>query len=120
MVKFTRNSKILGGTLGKELISKDGCQLTRTKLAMTKNYKYLAIWKKRDDKTAIRYNCFEIIGENNFCVQSADFFSLPLGDHEMDFQRQFVELFLEEAPDTRNMAYSTLEEAILSFDDDFS
>jgi hypothetical protein len=41
-------------------------------------FKAIDIWKKLDDTAAIRYRCFERIADGQFCVQSADYFHLPL------------------------------------------
>ena len=51
---------------------------------MSKIYKEHLIWKRIDrEETAIRFNCFEILGENKFCVQGVDYFSLPVDDAQI-------------------------------------
>ena len=78
-----------------------------------KLYKAIDIWKKTDNGSVIRFRCFEIIGENQFCVQSADYFHYPVNETQIEYlDKQLIELFIEQAPDKRNETYSTLEEAI--------
>ena len=89
---------------------------------MSKLYKSMFVWKRIEgQEEAIRFSCFEVIGENKYCVQSADHFYLPIDRVQLDsFDDQLVELFIEETPDSRGGVYDTLEEAIRSFETDFS
>jgi hypothetical protein len=85
-----------------------------------KLYKTIDVWRKKGNDCAIRYRCFEILGENKFCIQSVDYFYLPFAKKEVkQLERQFVELFIEVAPEERNDCFSTIEEAIKSYDDTF-
>lgn len=85
-----------------------------------KLYKPIDVWRMKDAACAIRYRCFEILGENRFCVQSADYFHLPIEEElAIQLEKQFVELFIEVAPEERSDCFSSLEEAILRYDEDF-
>lgn len=84
-------------------------------------FKAIDVWKRLDSSTAICYRCFERLSDGQFCVQSADYYSLPLDEEQVRMlDRQFLELFLEESPEQRSPLYSTLTEAIAMFDLDFA
>ena len=73
-----------------------------------------------DGKTLVRYRCFEILASNRFCVQSSDYYRLPLDESQLaQSDLQFLELLIEEAPETRVKTYVTLEDAIRMHDQDF-
>ncbi|HEX4006697.1 MAG TPA: hypothetical protein VHX60_11020 [Acidobacteriaceae bacterium] len=93
-----------------------------SKTDMSVLFKAIDVWKRLDDGGAIRYRCFELIPGGRFCVQSADFYRTPLGDKSGGFlDRQFTELFLQQAPDKREQrTFATLEEAIASHDEEFN
>jgi hypothetical protein len=83
-------------------------------------YKSIDIWKRLDGKTLVRYRCFEILASNRFCVQSSDYYHLPLDVSQLaQSDRQFLELLIEEAPEARAETYLTLEEAIRMHDLEF-
>jgi len=83
-------------------------------------YKAIDVWRRRP-AGAVCYRCFEVLPGGRFCVQSADFFSLPLDNQRRDFSiGQFQELLIEQAPDQRTATFSTLEEAIARHDQDFA
>ncbi len=78
-----------------------------------KCYRLIDVWRKKNDDCAVRYRCFEILGENIFFVQSTDYFFHPINDrHIKNLDKQLIELFLETPPDSRTEGYSTLQEAI--------
>jgi hypothetical protein len=84
-------------------------------------FKAIDIWKKLDDTAAIRYRCFERLGDRQFCVQSADYYYLPLRQDQIKaLDQQFIELFIEDSPDQRSSLYPTLEEAIAEYDLEFA
>lgn len=65
--------------------------------------------------------CFQRLNDGQFCVQSADYYHLPLNENQIEaLDKQFLELFIEESPDQRSSLYSTLEEAIANYDLEFS
>jgi hypothetical protein len=84
-------------------------------------YKEISVWKKVDEKTLLRYRCFQVIPDDKYCVQSADVYSLPLDDVQTKyFSKQFTELLAEEEPEVRSgKLYDSLQEAIVSHDMDF-
>jgi hypothetical protein len=83
-------------------------------------YRAIDVWRRRPNG-AVRYRCFEVLPGGRFCVQSADFFSLPFDNQRSDFSdRQFQELLIEQAPEERTATFSTLEEAIAEHDRDFA
>lgn len=84
-------------------------------------FKTITIWKRLDDTKALCYRCFQRLTDGKFCVQSADYYYLPIREEQVRMlERQFLELFLEEAPDSRSLLYPTLEEAIASYDAEFT
>ncbi len=85
-----------------------------------KLYKSIDVWRKKDSNTLIRYSCFEVIPGKQFCVQSADFFNLPLSeDRVKNLEKNFFELLCEQEPDIRGGTYPSLEEAISRHDQEF-
>ena len=85
-----------------------------------KIYKSIDVWKKIDEKTSVRFRCFQISEEAAYCVQSADIYHYPLDKNQINYlDRQYIELFLEENPDIRSNVYPTLEEAIRAHEDEF-
>jgi hypothetical protein len=83
-------------------------------------FKAIDIWKRVNDETAIRYRCFERLADGQFCVQSADYYHLPLHEAQVrSLDQQFLELLIEESPDQRSSVYPTLEEAIAKYELEF-
>jgi hypothetical protein len=73
-----------------------------------------------DRNEAIVYQCLRILPNPRFVVQSADHIRLPIAPSELaSHEARFWELFCEVAPDERSASYSTLDEAIRSFDEEF-
>jgi hypothetical protein len=88
--------------------------------ARMKLYKSIDVWRRRGPTTVIRYRCLQILPDGGYCVQSADFFNIPItADRIRESEQQFVELLAEQAPDERSGGYSTLEQAIAAHDADF-
>lgn len=84
-------------------------------------FKAIDIWKKIDDTIAIRYRCFQRLTDGRFCVQSADYYHLPLNENQIKIlDKQFLELFIEESPDQRSSLHPTLEEAITQYELEFA
>ena len=82
--------------------------------------KAIDVWKRLPNDRAVRYRCFEVLPAGGFCVQSADFFALPIGDAQLRFsEKQFLELLIEESPVDRCVVYPTLHEAIEAHERDF-
>ena len=83
-------------------------------------YKLINVWKKMGKNSVVRFRCFEIIGKNQFCVQSADFFQYPVNEKAIkSLDKQSIELFIEDFPDKRSKVYTSLEEAITEHEKEF-
>jgi hypothetical protein len=55
-----------------------------------------------------------------FCVQSADFYNLPIQNERLvQLDKQFLELMIEESPIVRSGAFDSVEEAIAHHDSEF-
>jgi hypothetical protein len=84
-------------------------------------YEAIQIWKRSDERTAIRYQCLKNLATGQYSVQSADFFQLPLKPAQIhEFQVQFVELFCESDPSERAGAFDSVEQAIAAHERDFN
>jgi hypothetical protein len=83
-------------------------------------YRYVPVWSRTADG-AVLYRCFEVFGQG-FTVQSKDFFSPQRqgAQHMAQLGSQFLELFLEQAPDERFPVSPTIEAAIEAFNAYFS
>ena len=93
---------------------------TQYEKTMMNLYRTIDVWKRVDQTTAIRYRCFESLQSKRYCVQSADFYRLPLDTKQLaNLDSQFMQLFLEQAPSNRTTEHQTLEEAIAAHDKDF-
>jgi hypothetical protein len=84
-------------------------------------YKEIMVWKYVNDTHCVRYCCFQTLKTHQYCVQSCDFFYLPIVESRMrEFDMQFVELFIAVEQSERSPLFDSLEEAILAFEEDFS
>lgn len=83
-----------------------------------KLYKAIDVWERRDNRTLVRYRRFESLTTGKFSVQSADFFH---SDDRVDSSdRQLIELFLEDGPETRSGSYDSLVDAVAAHKREFS
>jgi hypothetical protein len=83
-------------------------------------YKAIDVWSRKDEGTIVRYRCFQLLPDGGFSVQSADYYNAPFRDAQPEqHEKQFLELFLEEAPELRSPMLPTIIEAIRPFDRDF-
>jgi hypothetical protein len=83
-------------------------------------YREQSIWKRIDAQRAVNFRCFEDLVSHLFCVQSADFYSLPIAlNARSNFDRQFVELFIEVERVERSEWFGTVEEAIAAHEKTF-
>ena len=83
-------------------------------------YRSFDVWKVKKEKQLVRYRCFEILGLQQFCVQSSDFYNYPPNfDQVRQLENNFFELILECPPDSRDNFYPTIEEAIAEHEADF-
>lgn len=84
-------------------------------------YREIPVWKHRGDGSALCYRCFESLPDHRFCVQSADYFRLPLDETVLrQHERQMVELFIETEPGARAGWHPSLEAAIAAHDAEFT
>lgn len=83
-----------------------------------KLFEAVDVWRNKESGSVVRYRCFRVRPSGGYCVQSADNYSAAHTDSSC-FERQFVELFSEQAPDERSCVFPTLEEAIEHFDREF-
>lgn len=81
-------------------------------------FEQINVWHRIDDSESVCYRCYRLLPDGGYCVQSADFFRLNQVDKQ-DFNRQQVELFLEQSPDDRSGLWPTLDEAIRKFQEEF-
>lgn len=78
------------------------------------------VWRKTGTHRLVRYRCFEDTEARKFCVQSADFYNLPLETEQLiALEKQFLELMIEESPFERSASFDSVEEAIGRHDLDF-
>ena len=83
-------------------------------------YNTIDVWKRVDQSTALRYRCFQSLQSKEYCVQSVDFYRLPLDAKQVsNLDSQFVQLFIEQEPSNRTAEYLTLEDAIAAHDREF-
>jgi hypothetical protein len=83
-------------------------------------YKVIDVWSRRDEGTVVRYRCFQMLPDGGYTVQSADYYNAPFREaRAAQHEKQFLELFSEEAPRLRSPLFPTLMEAIFAFDRDF-
>lgn len=84
-------------------------------------YRPFDIVRRLRVETVVIYRCIEVLPGRGFMVQSADWVRLPV-DRELlrRHEKQFWELLCEDAPEVRSKLFATVEQAIASFDADFS
>lgn len=84
-------------------------------------FKEINVWRQVDEKTLIRYRCFQELPDGKFFVKSADHFREPF-DSEISKQHKmyFVDsLFDDGLISTAKRTYATLEKAIAKFEEGF-
>lgn len=81
-------------------------------------YEEIRIWERSNKDEAVCYRCLRMISNGLFYVQSADYYYQS--SDEAGFNTQFIELFLEEAPEIRTDGYTSLEAAITAFKVEFN
>src|SRR5215472_6771855 len=83
-------------------------------------FRSIDVWKILNAQTLVRYRCFQLLTNNRYCVQSADFYTLPLDESRVrSLEAQFVELLIEQRPDERTDTFASLQEAIAHHDEEF-
>jgi len=87
----------------------------------SKFYRKIEIWKQCDHDNMVRFICFEILNEKRFCVQSSDYFYLPIDNDQIaNSNKQQVELFMDAAPEERSELYDSLVDAITAHELEFN
>jgi hypothetical protein len=80
-------------------------------------YEEVSIWKRIDDRSAMRYRCWRSLTTGKWSVQSTDYYYLPPNaTSEANLDRQLVELFIETDPVERSGEFDSMEEAIVEHD----
>lgn len=83
-------------------------------------FKEILVWKPINNKMAVRYFCFCNLENNTYCVQSADYFHLPMDEeHIKQSKKQAIELLLELPPNERCDWFDSLEQAVADHDNSF-
>ena len=84
-------------------------------------YEEINVWRRIPERSLlVRYRCFRLLSNSLYGVQSADFFKEKTATGRfLESHQQFCELLLEEAPESRCLLASTLEEAIELHDKEF-
>jgi hypothetical protein len=78
------------------------------------------VWKRIDDTRIVRFRCFEEMETHLFCVQNADFYTMPLkADVIANSERLFLELLAETEPMDRCTWFATVEEAVAAHEESF-
>jgi len=84
-------------------------------------YRSFCIWE-RASEGVYRYRIFENLLTGKFTVQMRDFFGRENSvskDQIQNLEKYFVELFTETPPEGRGGSFGTIQEAIISFDQEF-
>jgi len=81
-------------------------------------YKTIDVWVRKDNRTVVRYRCFESLDSGRFSVQSADFYRD--GKPSANLDNQFVELFTEQDPSKRSGEHASLKAAIDAHNREFA
>jgi hypothetical protein len=77
-------------------------------------YRYIPVWERVEGRLSL-YRVFEVIGRG-FVVQSQDYFDARMVDDDRQLEQQFLQLLLDEAPESRMPPQPTIQEAIEDFD----
>lgn len=89
--------------------------------SITSLYRKIEVWKQNGHNNMVRFTCFELLEEKKFCVQSADYFYLPIDDNQLAIHnKQQIELFIDLLPNERSGIYDSLVEAITAHEMEFN
>jgi hypothetical protein len=79
-------------------------------------YEKVEVWQRRE-KDLVRYVCLKSLDMDKYAVLKADFFrsSSKAGDFD-DFERQFIELMIEQSPAERCSWFDSVLEAVSAHD----
>lgn len=83
-------------------------------------YRAIDVWKRKSDKSLVRYRCLQSLNNGKYGVQSADFYTAPLDAKAVsNLESQFIELLAEQDPLQRAGEHDSLEDAIRAHERDF-
>jgi hypothetical protein len=69
---------------------------------MSDLYEEIVVWRRRNEKSVVRYMCFMNLSSRKYSVQSCDFFNLPFDEGRLlESNLQAIELFAEDLPGER-------------------
>ncbi len=84
-------------------------------------YKYVSVWKRLSSSSVLHYRCFQSLSTGLYSVQSSDRLDVPPSPEQAAYlNQQFLELFVEDPPDSRSKGFESLAEAIRYHDETFS
>lgn len=83
-------------------------------------YRKVEIWKRGSSNEMVRFTCFERLADGKYCVQSADYFYLPVDNEQItNLNKQQIELFIEVEPSERSKFFKTVSEAVAAHELEF-
>lgn len=83
-------------------------------------YRRVDVWRRLSSIECVRYCCLEDLELGRFCIQSADFFRLPVNTERIsNAEKQFVELLVDVDPRERCNWFGSLQEAIAAHEQEF-
>lgn len=84
-------------------------------------YQEINIWVRVREGVVACYRCLQLLPQGTYCVQSKDFFREPFSRERLQqSDKQFIELFSDEAPEIRGETAGSLDEAIKRHEEQFS
>lgn len=84
-------------------------------------YKSHLVWRRMDERSAVRYCCFQSLSDGRYAVQNADYFHLPFDSERTRHADMLsVELFIEVDVLERCQWFASLEDAIRNHERVFS
>jgi len=79
-------------------------------------FQEITVWERISDTLAIKYCGLHHFESQQYAIQSADYFHLPITQAQLlASQKQCVELLLDECPKVRCDWYHSVPAAILAF-----
>lgn len=79
------------------------------------------MWRRLNEQSCVRYECFKDLRTGKYAVQSADFFHLPADEQQRRYlDTQFLELFMETDPQGHCAWFESLDAAIAAHDAEFA
>lgn len=80
----------------------------------------LQIWQRIDGKQMVCYNIFQRLSDKCYAVLSKDFYRIDdMNDLINEFNKQRIELFIDDDIEARESFFTDVEKAIEAFDASF-